>query len=179
MPVSKEAVACKACVLIASRGAELCAHGKILKRNASAPVSRAEPSHGRSRGRARPSTRTPAFTCTFLRPCLLTSGREGVTLYHLSRLRFSLWLARHRVGGDGFGTSLEQCWECVQAEGGDEGGAGEGGGGGAEARRGEGPWNGVEKGHPLPQAEMHKRADLHPASLPPRLCCAARPQAGR
>lgn len=111
MPVSKEAAACGACVLIASRRAELCAHGKILKRSVSVqrerPVSRAGASHGRSQGRARPSMHTPAFTCTFLRPCLLTSGREGVTLYHLSHLRFSLWLARHKVGGDEFGTSLD------------------------------------------------------------------------
>ena len=67
-------------------------------------------SHRCSRGRASPSTRVPAFACTFPGPCPLTSGQAGVTLYRWSHRRFPLWLERHKVGGDEFGTSsdLEQ-----------------------------------------------------------------------
>ena len=114
-PVSKEAAVCGACAPITTRGAELRAHGRILRCsvrvcNGSASMRRAGASHRCSRGRASPSTRVPAFACTFPGPCPLTSGQAGVTLYHWSHRRFPLWLERHKVGGDEFGTSsdLEQ-----------------------------------------------------------------------
>ena len=86
-PVSKEAAVCGACALITTRGAELRAHGRILRCsvrvcNGSASVRRAGASHRCSRGRASPPTRVPAFACTFPVPCPLTSGHAGVTLYH-------------------------------------------------------------------------------------------------